>query len=228
MKLKRKFNVIVSMGICVTVMSMAIAQTVILRDFDPGSGGSVIITSEEASSHLPPYKDIKYEPYYAADNKITTAWCEGVKGDGIGEWIKFDLDMWDPHDRIFNIYRVLIVNGVAASKELYYANNRVKKLQLEFSEGQKKIIELRDGVLDYQIFVVHTKAEWVRMRILEVYKGKKYDDTCISEVEFETIIHPCDMTEEQRKSFMEGGDWYDVDPKKWGCEEVKADKKPKK
>ncbi|NMB64112.1 MAG: hypothetical protein GYA16_04495 [Spirochaetes bacterium] len=221
-------NVLVSMIVVLAVIGIAAAQVGIIRDFDPGSGDYVGIATTEASSYLPPYKDIKYEPFYARDNKLTTAWCEGVKGDGIGEWIQFTLSAWESYGEIINVYRILIVNGFAASKELYYANNRVKKLQIEFSEGQKKILELKDGVLDYQVFVVHTKTKWVRMRILEVYKGKKYDDTCISEVDFESADHPCDLTEEQRARLMKNGDPWDVDPKKWGCDEGKTNKKQKK
>lgn len=208
--------VIVCMIAGVTVAQI---ETGIIRDFSPGAGGYVRILEMDASSYLPEHKNIKYEPFYARDDKLQTAWCEGVKGDGIGEWIKFEIgDFNHPEGEIINVYRVMIVNGLAASNDLYYANNRVKKIQLEFSEGQKRVLELKDGVMDYQIFVVHTKAKWVRMKIVDVYKGKKYDDTCISEVEFETVTHPCDMDDDQRKAYMEGGDFYDVDPKKWGCE----------
>ncbi|HOL22980.1 MAG TPA: hypothetical protein PLQ41_09045 [bacterium] len=224
-----KVSVVVLIIICGIVgIAVAEIETGILRDYGPGAGGSMPVDSTEASSYLPEYKNIKYESFYARDGKFEKAWCEGVKGDGKGEWIQFNFTEWESYGRITNVYRILIVNGLAASKELYYANNRVKKLQLEFSEGQKRIIELKDGVMNYQIFVVHTKAKWVRMRILEVYKGKKYDDTCISEVDFETVTHPCDMTEDQRKAYMEGGDFYDVDPKKWGCDEGKTNKKQKK
>jgi len=98
-----------------------------------------------------------------------------------------------------NVYRIEIINGLAANKKLYFANNRIKKMQVEFSGGEKRIINLKDGCLDYQVFTFNIKAYWVQLKILEIYRGNKYNDTCISEIDFRTWTHPDDMTSEQRK-----------------------------
>ncbi|HDP79268.1 MAG TPA: hypothetical protein ENN21_00330, partial [Spirochaetes bacterium] len=143
--------------------------------------------------------DDNYKPIKMKDGKLSTAWCEGVKGHGIGEWVQFDFAEWHSYTRLTNIYRILIVNGLAANKEIYYANNRVKKLEVEFSEGEKRIIEFKDGILDFQKFKFDIRAKWVKLKILEVFKGSKFDDTCISEVRLETFTHPSEMTPEQRK-----------------------------
>jgi hypothetical protein len=172
------------------------------KSYDPEGGKTILIQDISASSYLCGDGKNEYIPKKAFDSKYDTAWCEGVKGSGLSEWIKFDFAESDSFGSTINVYRILIINGLAASKELYFANNRVKKLEVEFSEGEKRVIELRDGVLDYQSFVFHIKAKWAKLTILEVYKGTKYDDTCISEIDFETVIHPCDLTPREREMII--------------------------
>ena len=128
-----------------------------------------------ASSELP-----NHPAKYIQDKKLGTAWSEGVNGNGQGEWIKFT----SPEDECF--IEMEIVNGYAKSKALYQANNRVKKLRIEFDEGQVIERELKDNDLGYQKieFGDMIVSRWVRLTILDTYPGTKYDDTCISEVRF--------------------------------------------
>ncbi len=200
----RKFIV---MLIFLFIASIGSAQNTIIRGFDPEEGKTLEIQEWAASSFLTESGKPadEYGPFKAIDYKYNTAWCEGGKGPGIGEWIKFDFSEWYSYSRLSNVYRILIINGLAANKDLYFANNRVKKLEVEFSEGEKRIIELKDGVLDYQKFIFHIKAKWIKLKILDVYKGSKFDDTCISEVDFETTTHPCDLTPKQRQTLKENG-----------------------
>jgi hypothetical protein len=86
------------------------------------------------------------------------------------------------------------MNGLTASEKLYYENNRINKMSAEFDNGQKKIINFKDGVLDYQDFIFNIRSKWVKLTILEVYKGSKYNDTCICETDFRTIY---DITREE-------------------------------
>jgi hypothetical protein len=126
-------------------------------------------------------KGIMYEPKYAIDNDITTAWVEGVKGSGIGEWIDFAFAKEE------KIKAINIINGYAKSNKHYCVNNRVKKVKIQFNDGASMVQELKDAVLEPQrIELPEEKTVYsVRMTILEVYPGAKYNDTCISEVEFE-------------------------------------------
>ncbi len=189
----------------VFIASVVNSQSTIIRGFDPDEGGILGISDTEASSYLPDQGKTRYRSFNARDLRCDTAWCEGVKGPGIGEWIQFNFAEWNSYSKLINTYRILIINGLAANKDIYFANNRVKKLEVEFSEGEKRIIELKDGILDFQNFTFHIKAKWVKLKILEVYKGSKFDDTCISEVAFETMTHPCDLTPKQRQTLKENG-----------------------
>lgn len=203
MKLKTQKHIFVL--IFVFIASQVIAQNTIIRGFDPDEGGILGVSDTEASSYLPDQGKTRYRSFNARDLKRDTAWCEGVNGPGIGEWIQFNFDEWNSYSRLINTYRILIINGLAANKDIYFANNRVKKLEVEFSEGEKRIIELKDGILDFQNFTFHIKAKWVKLKILDVYKGSQFDDTCISEVAFETTTHPCDLTPKQRQTLKENG-----------------------
>ncbi len=81
-----------------------------------------------------------------------------------------------------------LINGYARSEEIYKANNRVRKIEVAF-DGKKYPIEMefKDMVMHPQIIEFHQPitAEKVRITILDVYQGSKYNDTCISEISFE-------------------------------------------
>ena len=61
--------------------------------------------------------------------KGSGTWAEGVEGDGLNEWLKFDF--------VFpiNITSIRIWNGLKISQALYKANGRVKKLLITTSTG---------------------------------------------------------------------------------------------
>ncbi len=106
-------------------------------------------------------------------------WAEGVEGDGLNEWLKFDF--------VFpiNITSIRIWNGLKISQALYKANGRVKKLLITTSTGEEKMVNLRDKFEEQSIPVSFSNAvNWVKITILEVYPGLKYKDTCISGVTF--------------------------------------------
>jgi hypothetical protein len=134
----------------------------------------------------------KYIPNNLIDNDESTAWVEGSKGDGIGEWISFE------NMRVVNGKKVgmtecvkgmYIFNGYGKTEEFYYSNNRVKEVRIEFSNGKSISAELEDGLMyPQQIdFGDYLETESIKVTILSVYKGKKYADTCISEVFFYSI-----------------------------------------
>ncbi len=106
-------------------------------------------------------------------------WVEGKKGDGIGETFEFDMsysagEPWD----------IRILNGYVdpLKPHLFKENNRIKKALLETDTGIKKEFDFRDEVEFTQI-ILTGDVKHVKLTILEVYKGTKYQDTCITAVE---------------------------------------------
>jgi len=107
-------------------------------------------------------------------------WAEGVEGNGVNEWLKFDF--------VFpiNITSIRIWNGFKKSLALYKANGRVKKVLITASNGEEKTVVLSDVFEEQSIPVSFSQSfTWLKMTILEVYPGLKYKDTCISSVSFE-------------------------------------------
>lgn len=134
------------------------------------------ISSYEASSTLEqePYH---YEISQLYDNNYSTCWSEGASANGIGETIKINLA------QEAKINQLNIVNGYGKKEDLYYKNNRVKKLALIFDDGDIEYIDVKDSFNQLQniTFTPH-KTQSIVVRIDEIYQGNKYQDTCISEL----------------------------------------------
>lgn len=129
-----------------------------------------------ASSILDPNKP-NYIPKNIADQNTATAWVEGKEDDGVGEWIKFE------SPSVQEIYKVDIYNGYQKSYELFQANSRLKAVKIEFSDGTSLIKTFKDDLGKTSIMLgkpVRTTS--IKFTILDIYKGKKYSDTCISEI----------------------------------------------
>ena len=135
----------------------------------------------EASSYLTENLssgEYSHKPEYVLDDNLDTAWVEGVKGSGVNEWILLKFDNEIPLEMIY------IINGYAKSQSLYKKNNRVKEIRVEFSDGSYSDLTLDDDTMDYQIFNFKESinTSYIKFTMLDVYKGSKYDDTCISEI----------------------------------------------
>jgi hypothetical protein len=128
------------------------------------------------------------------DDNLSTAWCEGAKGHGEGEWIEINFK------NNVVISAIGIINGYTKSDDLYKTNNRIKKIKLDIesveAEPKSETIELKqkqfndlnknsrapfiNWLADYGDGFGSVKK--VRLTILEVFPGTKYDDSCISEL----------------------------------------------
>lgn len=135
------------------------------------------IENVSASSYLSE-KTIKHVPDRIMDDDVTTAWVEGVDGNGEGESVTFTFG--DSN----SVSGIRIWNGYQKSEDLYYKNARPSELELEFSDGSTERISLQDrsdGAQRFE-FAPHVTS-YVKIKILSVYGGNKYEDTVISEVE---------------------------------------------
>ncbi|ANF94907.1 discoidin domain-containing protein [Paenibacillus bovis] len=136
---------------------------------------SIPIASIKASSSLADQSGHSYRPENLIDGDMRTGWCEGAKGDGIGESITINFGKEQM------ISGMELVNGLATSEKAYKANNRVKKIKLEFSDG--RVLTL-DTYFMEQYFDIPITASSVQMTILEVDPGEKYHDTCMTRLRF--------------------------------------------
>lgn len=146
----------------------------------------------------------QYLSSYLYDGKPETAWVEGVMGSGIDEWVKIKINanrgISEVTSTPFSIREVGIISGYAKSEKTWTENNRVKTLlfivhspslshpikhewtafrlnlkdenKLQYFKLPEDLVESNDNPM--------TKTVWIKIE--EVYKGTKYDDTCISEL----------------------------------------------
>lgn len=148
------------------------------------------------------FDEKKYSIKNIYDNSFQTAWAEGVEGDGIGEYFEFYLNNNKLKNEdlressLNNIYSIEIFNGYVKSTKTFKENNRVKKLKVYLNNVPWVILELKDSS-SKQIFYLGDKYIDVKklknqnisnddlvlkFEIMEVYRGTKYQDTCITEV----------------------------------------------
>ncbi len=127
-----------------------------------------------ATSSLADEKDITYKAENLK-NHWNDVWSEGVKGSGIGESIVFKLI------KPTKLTAISIKNGHHKSDQLYTKNNRVKQMELLINGKDKRLINLADMPTEKRYLLEYKKPiSSIKLTIKAVYKGSKYDDTCIS------------------------------------------------
>ncbi len=145
-----------------------------------------------ASSQLGPEKGFLYEPDNAHDFDATTAWVEGAKGDGIGEFITYHFMANSPP-----VTKVEVYNGYLKDENTWKVNGRVKKLKMYVDNVPFAILEVADNY-NQQVFNLGTELQStvegtdmeLKFEILEVYPGTMYHDVAISEILFDgTGVH---------------------------------------
>lgn len=129
-----------------------------------------------ASSVLKPQYGNTYGPGHLIDENLRTAWVEGKRGQGEGEYVVVDLG------KTHQVNGVQIMNGYHKNVRLFRANSRVRTVRLAFSDGSRRNITLKDeaGVQTIEFPALETR--WVQFEIRSVYKGTKYKDTAITEL----------------------------------------------
>jgi hypothetical protein len=137
-----------------------------------------------ASSYLSSQGSSSYRASNIKDGNHETAWVEGVKGYGIGEWIEFQ-DIFGEG----GIMEIGILNGYVKSDKAWSENTRVKRLKVYHNDRPLCILKLQNN-RSLQYFDIYGLIGYtghiskLRFEILEVYPGTKYQDTVISEIYF--------------------------------------------
>ncbi|HZH90838.1 MAG TPA: hypothetical protein VEX70_09525 [Pyrinomonadaceae bacterium] len=140
--------------------------------------------TERASSSLPSRARLKYGGAQAHDNEVGTAWVEGSKGYGVGEFLEYVITTAQPDLRVTGLS---ILNGYRKSKESWRDNSRVKRLKLYVNGKPHGVIELKDSYNYQEVKIGNVKLTpngktILRFEIMEVYKGRKYSDTAITAI----------------------------------------------
>ena len=139
------------------------------------------INPKRASSVLSPQGKKGYNINNLNDDNPMTAWVEGNSSYGIGEWFEIK-------GLVNKIY-----NGYQSSATNWKNNSRVKKFLVYENGTPICYLKLTDE-MGTQHFDLPTRYQYdgnyessaptLRFEIVEVYKGLKWADVCISEVDY--------------------------------------------
>ena len=135
----------------------------------------------KASSYLTE-KIIHYDESNLALKNWEIPWVENVPGYGIGEYVEIKDVTPEPYKKKINY--LLILNGYFSVEKpyLYKQNSRVKQIKVTgLNSGKEKILDVLDTPHPQTVDISFLETqEPFRVTIMDVYKGTKYDDTCIN------------------------------------------------
>lgn len=153
-------------------------------------GDSIGIRS---SSHLPGHRSqFSYVAKNAHDLSFATAWVEGAKGNGIGEYLEYRFDNTHPR-----LTQIIVHNGYVKSEKAWRDNGRVKKLKMILNGKPYAILALEDtkAAQRFKFEPLGRRKDgkdmYIRFEIMEVYPGAKYEDVAITEIYFDGIDIHC-------------------------------------
>jgi len=112
-------------------------------------------------------------------------WVEGVPGSGIGEKIRIEVEPKRRRaDGAQSILSLFISNGFVDYNRphLYEYNNRLKKIRVHnIGYDEYEDFELDDSPdIRWLRFGFDNPSYIIEIEILEVYKGTRWDDTCVN------------------------------------------------
>ena len=160
----------------------------VARDAGNMQTEEAMIVDIKASSSLPPSGKHNYGPEQAFDSDPLSAWSEGAQGSGIKETIEVRMD------REITVDAIEVMGGFFDTR-YFKSNNRVKTLKVTPFYGDEeppyyeRTFVLKDE-MTAQRFELGTNSRnniqitMIIFEVTEVYKGEKWDDTCVSEIAF--------------------------------------------
>lgn len=139
-----------------------------------------------ASSTLKSQGSKNYRASNLHDKDDETAWVEGVKGHGIGQWIEFKNVYYYADEEVFTVQGIEILNGYTKTDKAWRENGRIKRLKVYCNGKPKCILELQNSrsLQTFNLEGLFSFGATIRFEILDVYPGTKYQDTVISEIFF--------------------------------------------
>jgi len=113
---------------------------------------------------------LRYGLQNAFDGDPATSYVENTEDDLMGISVRV---------HFFGVRKIAIINGYAQNISLYKDNNRIKKLSMYYNANEIRDMELADNALGWQFIKVVEGSGGFSVH--EVYRGEKYNDTCIAE-----------------------------------------------
>lgn len=148
----------------------------------PSLPETVTVSSVAATSTLTEGR-ITHSAESAVDGNLTTAWCEGASGQGIGESISFKFN------KLYIVDKFTINAGYQLGPTYYYEiNSRPADIRITYSDGSSETHTLADIKGEQTVYLdrpVVTNS--IMITIESVYPGTLCEDTLISEILFWSV-----------------------------------------
>lgn len=147
-----------------------------------------IMNKVTSDSYLKGAGNVNYKPENLHDFSLLTAWVPDSAGGAIGKKIYFHFEPLSPR-----VNEIMIYNGYIKNYDLFKANSRVKKFRLYINNKPYAILELGDTTAQQSFSIPATRSTVkgkdliLTFEIMEVYKGDKYTDVAVSEINFSGV-----------------------------------------
>ncbi len=107
------------------------------------------------------------------------SWCEGVAGEGTGEWLTISFPFKD-----VTVKKITITNGYGKTAKSFAENSTAKRIELTTKEGVKESrLNLPDTAEpETWVFDKSFTTSEIRLTITDVYGKKKFQDTCVNAI----------------------------------------------
>jgi hypothetical protein len=150
--------------------------------------------SARASSSLPASGGAKYGGALAHDMSLGTAWVEGAKGAGVGEYLEYTVDLTALKETELTLTELVVFNGYRKSRDLWQKNGRVRALTMTVNGKPRGTVLLADAYNHQRVKIAPIRLAArrktvIRFTIASVYPGSKYEDTALTELEFDGTGH---------------------------------------
>ena len=129
-----------------------------------------------------------YKPDNIHDFDLFTAWVPDTANGVVGKKVNFHFKPLSPR-----VNEIMIYNGYIKNYDLFKANSRVKKFRLYINNKLYAILELADTTAQQSFSIPPTRSTVkgkdliLTFEIMEVYKGDKYTDVAVSEINFSGV-----------------------------------------
>ena len=94
-------------------------------------------------------------------------------------------EVLQPNDTLLKPFRLSLVNGYVKSEKTFKENRRVKTMDVFLNNNYKGTIQLIDTpmVQEFEVDVLFTRDDVIKLVPKSYYAGTKYSDICISEIQ---------------------------------------------